>query len=116
MITVYGIANCDTCRKARRWLDGEGIAHRFHDFRADGLDAKMLAAWVTALGWETLLNRRGATWRNLPEAARDGLTPATATALMLRHPTLIKRPVFAAGGAVLVGFSKAEMDTLKARA
>ena len=116
MITVYGIRNCDTCRKALKWLDNEGIAHGFHDFRTDGLDEKTLAAWVKELGWETLLNRRGTTWRRLPESERDGLTPAIATALMLQHPTLIKRPVFATGGGSLVGFSKTEMAALRATA
>jgi Spx/MgsR family transcriptional regulator len=114
VITVYGIRNCDTCRKARKWLEDEGIEHRFHDFRADGLDRKTLAGWVNELGWETLLNRRGTTWRQLPETDREGLAPDSATALMLQHPTLIKRPVFASGGGTLVGFTKAEMAALKA--
>ncbi|MDA0991892.1 MAG: ArsC family reductase [Verrucomicrobia bacterium] len=113
MITVYGIKNCDTCRKARKWLDAEGIEHRYHDFRADGLDETTLSAWVSAIGWETLLNRRGTTWRKLPEADRDGLTADNAAALMLANPTLIKRPVFDTGGAYLVGFSKAVEDALK---
>ena len=113
MITVYGIKNCDTCRKARKWLDAQGIEHRYHDFRTDGLEEKPLSAWVAALGWETLLNRRGTTWRKLPEAERDGLTPASAASLMLKNPTLIKRPVFDTGGAYLVGFSEAGQDALK---
>ena len=113
MITVYGIKNCDTCRKARKWLDAEGIAHEYHDFRADGLDKKTLSGWVATLGWETLLNRRGTTWRKLPESERDGLTPDSATALMLEHPTLIKRPVFDTGSDTLVGFSSTEQTALK---
>jgi len=113
LITLYGIKNCDTCRKALKWLDSENIAHKFHDFRADGLDEKNLSAWIAGIGWETLLNRRGTTWRNLPEADREGLTPDNAAALMLKYPTLIKRPVFDTGGTYLVGFSGAEQDALK---
>ena len=105
MITVYGIKNCDTCRKARKWLDAQGIEHRYHDFREDGLDDKPLSDWVKAVGWETLLNRRGTTWRKLPEATREGLTSDSATALMLENPTLIKRPVFDMSGNYAVGFS-----------
>jgi arsenate reductase len=113
LITIYGIKNCDTCRKAREWLEAEGIEHRYHDFREDGLDKKSLSTWVAAVGWESLLNRRGTTWRNLPEADRDGLTPDSAAALMLDNPTLIKRPVFDTGEAYLVGFSDAEQAALK---
>jgi len=104
MITVYGIKTCDTCRKALKWLEAEGIAHCFHDFRADGLTGKAVAAWVAALGWETVLNRRSTTWRELPEKARANLDAGSATALMVKHPTLIKRPVFTAGKTVLIGF------------
>lgn len=104
MITVYGIKTCDTCRKALKWLEAEGIEHRFHDFRADGLGDKTVAAWVAALGWETVLNRRSTTWRELPEKARASLDGKSAAALMVKHPTLIKRPVFAAGKTVLIGF------------
>ena len=113
MITVYGIKNCDTCRKALKWLDTVKIAHKFHDIRTDGLEEETLAAWVNEIGWEALLNRRGTTWRKLPEADRERLTAASASALMLKYPTLIKRPVFDAGGTYLVGFSKAEQDALK---
>jgi arsenate reductase len=113
LITVYGIKNCDTCRKARKWLDAQGIEHQYHDFREDGLDNKSLTEWVKTVGWETLLNRRGTTWRKLPEAAREGLTPDGATALMLDNPTLIKRPVFDMGGSYAVGFSKTEQESLK---
>ena len=113
MITLYGIKNCDTCRKARKWLGAEGIAHRYHDFREDGLDAKDLKSWISAVGWETLLNTRGTTWRNLPNADRENLTPEKAAALMLANPTLIKRPVFDAGGRYFVGFTKTEQDALR---
>lgn len=113
MITVYGIKNCDTCRKALKWLASEGIEHQFHDFRVAGLEKEPLARWVGALGWETVLNRRGTTWRKLPEADREGLTPDSATALMLHNPTLIKRPVFDTGGSCMVGFSDSEQAALK---
>ncbi len=112
MITVYGIKNCDTCKKALKWLTAEGIEHRFHDFRADGLDAADLARWAQAAGWEKLLNRRGTTWRKLAEADKDGVDAAKAETLMAANPTLIKRPVFDAGGQVLVGFSAAEQAAL----
>lgn len=105
MLIVYGLKNCDTCHKARKWLDGEGIAHGFHDVRADGLEADAVDRWIAGAGWETLLNRRGTTWRKLPEAEREGLDQAKAAALMLAHPALIKRPVFEAEGKVLVGFT-----------
>ncbi len=115
MIVIYGLKNCDTCRKARKWMDGEGIAHRFHDVRADGLDGPTLDAWVTALGWEALLNRRGTTWRALSEADREGVDAARARTLILTHPALVKRPVFdQGGGRFLLGFGEAERAALAA--
>lgn len=114
MITVYGIKNCDTCRKVLKWLSAEGIEHRFHDFRADGLEAASLSTWVKAVGWDTLLNRRGTTWRNLSDSQKDGVDEAKAEALMGDNPTLIKRPVFETGRQVLVGFGDAERAALKA--
>ena len=114
MITVYGIRNCDTCRKALRWLNDERIAHRFHDFRADGLNRAQLAAWVAELGWERLLNRRGTTWRKLAEADRADVTEADAVRLMAANPTLIKRPVLDTGSTRMVGFSQAEREALAA--
>jgi len=110
---VYGIKNCDTCRKALKWLKSENIEHIFHDFRVDGLAEKTLSTWVNTVGWETLLNRRGTTWRKLLVTDRDGVTPGTAVALMLENPTLIKRPVFDTGAAYFVGFSEAEQNALK---
>jgi arsenate reductase (glutaredoxin) len=105
MTTLYGIRNCDTVKKARRWLDERGVAYRFHDFRTDGLGADRLDGWIRAAGWETLLNRRGTTWRQLPEADRAGIDAERAAALMLEHPTLIRRPVVEHGKQVLVGFN-----------
>ncbi|MEK9645582.1 MAG: ArsC family reductase [Alphaproteobacteria bacterium] len=112
-LVVYGIKNCDTCRKALQWLKAEGIKHRFHDFRADGLDAADLARWADAAGWETLLNRRGTTWRKLPDADKDEVDAGKATKLMEANPTLIKRPLFDRGGSdVIVGFGGAEQAAL----
>jgi Spx/MgsR family transcriptional regulator len=106
MVTLYGIKTCDTCRKALKWLDGEGIAHRFHDMRSDGLSRQTVAGWVAALGWENVLNRRSTTWRELPENARAGLDDKKATVLMLKHPTLIKRPVIETGKELFIGFDE----------
>ncbi len=105
MITIYGIKNCDTCRKALKWLKDEGIDHRFHDFRADGLDEKTVSGWVQEVGWETLLNRRGTTWRKLPEDDRDSVDEKSAAKLMTDNPALIKRPVFDLGASRAVGFT-----------
>lgn len=108
MLTVYGIKNCDTVKKARAWLDRNGIEYRFHDLRADGLQASLLQRWIDQLGWEALLNRRGTTWRQLPEAARALLDAERARALMLEHPTLIKRPVLDDGKVSQIGFKEAD--------
>ena len=106
MTVLYGIKNCDTVKKARHWLDKHAIAYRFHDFRADGLDQKRLARWVKQLGWESLLNRRGATWRQLPDAQRERISDAVgAVDAMLTHVALIKRPVLESDRALYVGFS-----------
>ena len=104
MITVYGIRNCDTVKKARKWLDEHGVEHRFHDLRANGLEAGRLDTWIRAVGWEALLNRRGTTWRRLPSDVREGIDANTAAALMLEHPAVIRRPVIEHGRQVLVGF------------
>lgn len=103
MINLYGIPNCDGVRKARKWLESTKLAHHFHDFRKDGLDQKDLQRWAKAVGWEVLLNRRGTSWRQLPEADRTDLTEARAMDLMLANPTLIKRPVIEHGKKILVG-------------
>lgn len=104
---LYGIPNCDACRKARQWLDKAGIAYRFHDVRANGLTSKQVQRWLDALGWETLLNRRGTSWRNLPETARAGLNAAKASRLLLENPTLMKRPLLETGQACRAGFDAA---------
>jgi Spx/MgsR family transcriptional regulator len=104
MITIFGISNCDTVKRARQWLAAEGLEHRFHDVRKDGLDGARLDQWIAALGWEALLNRGGTTFRNLPDADKLGLDAARARALMLSEPAMIKRPVVDHGGKFLVGF------------
>lgn len=103
-VTLYGITTCDTVRKARAWLDGRGIAHRFHDFRAEGLDADRVGAWMDALGWETVLNRQSTGFRELPKAEQVGLDRAAALRLILANPTMVKRPVLERPGGVMVGF------------
>jgi arsenate reductase len=105
MIILYGIKNCDTIKKSRKWLEAHGVEYRFHDFRTDGLDAKQLRRWVKELGWETLLNRRGTTWRKLPEDVRDNVDESRAIELMLEQPALIKRPVLDLGKSRHVGFN-----------
>jgi Spx/MgsR family transcriptional regulator len=101
---LYGIKNCDTMKKARAWLDGRGVAYDFHDYKAAGIDKAHLTRWAKQVGWETLLNRAGTTFRKLPDADKDGLTEAKAIALMLAQPSMIKRPVLEQGNKLLVGF------------
>jgi Spx/MgsR family transcriptional regulator len=107
--TLHGIAHCDTVKRARAWLAGQGVACTFHDFAKAGVPAARLAAWVDACGWEALLNRKGTTWRKLDEATRSGVVgAATAMAVMRAHPSCIKRPVVEwAGGRITVGFDLA---------
>lgn len=103
---LYGIRNCDSVKKARKWLESAGIDYEFHDFREDGVDQSRLAAWCESPGWEVLLNRRSTSWRQLAEADRQDLDAGRAKALMLGQPTLIKRPVLDTGDEVLVGFTE----------
>ncbi|HEV7290021.1 ArsC family reductase [Sphingomonas sp.] len=103
-IEVYGIPNCDTVKKARTWLDANGIAYAFHDYKKEGADPARLAKWAEAVGWEPLLNRAGTTFRKLDEADRADIDAPKALALMAAHPSLIKRPVVEYRGGLLVGF------------
>lgn len=105
-VTLYGIANCDTVKRARAWLAGQGIAAAFHDFRKAGVPAAQLDAWLDALGWEPLLNRRGTAWRALPDDLKRGVDGRDAARrVMLEHPSTIKRPVVDwGGGRITVGF------------
>jgi len=109
MITLYGIPNCDTVRKARKWLEAEGIDYQFHDFKKQGITEEALRDWTAQAGLDTVLNRRGTTWRKLPEADRENLDEEKAIALLLEHNSMIKRPVLQeAKGSVHIGF-KPEM-------
>lgn len=103
-VTVYGISNCDTIKKARNWLDQHGIAYTFHDYKKQGADPAQLARWVEEAGWETVLNRRGTIFRALPESDKADLDAAKAVAIMAAHPSCIKRPVVEHAGGLLVGF------------
>jgi Spx/MgsR family transcriptional regulator len=107
-IEFYGIPNCDTVKKARRWLDDNEIAYTFHDYKKEGADPAKLKSWVAEKAWEALLNRRGTTFRKLPEADKEGIDAAKAVRLMAAQPSLIKRPVVEHGGALLVGFDPDE--------
>ena len=103
-VTMYGIKNCDTIVKARKWLEQRGISYVFHDYKTSGIDRERLSAWADELGWEALLNRSGTTFRKLPDADKEGLDARKAIALMLAQPSMIKRPVLDIGGKLLVGF------------
>ena len=107
-ITLYGIPNCDTVKKARTWLDEAGIAHAFHDYKKAGADAAKLAAWCDAAGWDKVLNRAGTTFKKLPDADKADLDAAKATALMAANPSCIKRPIVEHPGGLLVGFKPAD--------
>lgn len=107
MLVVYGIRNCDTVKKARAWLDGQGRAYRFHDYKTDGIDAARLDGWIAEFGWERVLNRAGTTFRKLPEAEKAGLDAVRAKALLLAQPSMIKRPILETGDRRLIGFSEA---------
>ncbi|HUQ08738.1 MAG TPA: ArsC family reductase [Steroidobacteraceae bacterium] len=103
-VDLYGITNCDTMKKARTWLDAHGVDYQFHDYKAEGAERARLAAWSKLVGWETLLNRAGTTFRKLADAAKQDLDERKAIALMLEQPAMIKRPVLENGKKLLVGF------------
>lgn len=109
-VTIYGIKNCDTMKKARAWLDRKGIAYDFHDYKMAGIERGRLEDWVGKVGWESLINRAGTTFRKLPEKDKEALTPSKAIALMLDQPSMIKRPVLDVGGKLLVGFKPEQYD------
>ena len=104
-IVINGIKACDTMKKARSWLDSHGVVHSFHDYKTSGVAREKLESWTAVVGWQTLLNRSGTTFRKLPESAKAGLDKSKAIALMLAQPSMIKRPVLEAGGKVIVGFN-----------
>jgi Spx/MgsR family transcriptional regulator len=105
MIKLYGIPNCDTMKKARRWLEEHAIEYAFHDYKKAGIDEKKLRGWVKQAGWETLLNRRGMMWRKLDDKVKSSIDEALAIQLMLETPSIIKRPVMEWGKSLHVGFT-----------
>jgi arsenate reductase (glutaredoxin) len=108
MFTMFGIKNCDTIKKARKWLEAEGIEYQFHDYKKEGLSAELLASWVKDLGWEALVNKRGTTWRKLPDDIKESIDQASAIKIMLENNSIIKRPLLVDGANnKLLGF-KAE--------
>ncbi len=109
---LYGIKNCDTVKKARRWLETNGIDYQFHDLRTDGLDNALVDQWLQSVPAATLLNKRSTTWKSLDADTRDNLDASTIPDLLVAHPTLVKRPVLATAGAVTVGFSDQTYTTL----
>ncbi|NMN03078.1 MULTISPECIES: arsenate reductase [unclassified Novosphingobium] len=115
-LTLYGIPNCDTVKKARTWLDGQGLAYAFHDYKKQGADAAQVAGWVDQAGLDKVLNKAGTTFRKLPDADKTDLTTDKAVALMVAQPSLIKRPIVEHEGGLLVGFKQAEWEAALSRA
>ena len=112
MITLYGIKNCDTVKKARKWLEEHGIDYRFHDFRGDGLEEETVQAWLDELGWPNLVNKRSTTWQALDEQMREHMDTSSALAAIMEHPTLIKRPLLDTGHERHTGFSVANYQKI----
>ena len=110
-LVMYGISNCTTVKKARAWLDERGIDYAFHDYKTQGVDAELLTAWSRALGWEKVLNRSGLTFRKLPPEETAGLDLGKAVALMVRHPSAIRRPIVTGKGRPLLGFDPVTYET-----
>ena len=112
MVILYGIKNCDTIKKARKYLESHNISYKFHDFREDGVNDIQLRAWVAELGWEKLINKRSTTWRNLPDETKENINELLALVVMEDQPTIIKRPVLEMSDQVVVGFSEKNYQTL----
>jgi Spx/MgsR family transcriptional regulator len=112
LITLYGIKNCDTVQKARKWLDLHDVEYRFHDFRADGLDRETVAGWLEELGWERVVNKRSTSWKALDAATREGMDNSSALAAILAQPTLVKRPLLDTGHERITGFSAASYQAI----
>ena len=112
MIKIYGIPNCDTMKKARRWLDSNGVEYEFHDYKKHGVPEKKLKSWVRQKGWENLLNKRGTTWRKLDESSRNSIDETSAIKIMLEYPAIIKRPVLESGSSLLIGFNETDYSQL----
>ncbi|MFV2055853.1 MAG: ArsC family reductase [Thiohalomonadales bacterium] len=112
MAVLYGIKNCDTVKKARKWLDKRQVKYSFHDFRTDGIDEKLLETWIKYFGWENVINTNSSTYRQLPEWQKDLLSEETVLGIMLEHPTIIKRPVIKKGRVFEIGFSEEKYNEL----
>ena len=112
MITVYGIPNCDTMKKARKWLDANGVKYEFHDYRKQGVPENKLNAWVKEVGWDRVLNKRGTTWRKLDDSVKENIDQTQAINIMLENPSIIKRPVLESGDTLLIGFNDADYQQL----
>jgi arsenate reductase len=113
MIKLYGIRNCDNCRKARRWLQDQGIEFHFADIREEALDESQLISWQQQLGWDALLNKKSITWRKIPTFDRDDLNETSARTLILNYPTVMKRPLLDVGHKVVLGFNADDYEALK---
>jgi arsenate reductase len=112
MITIYGIPNCDTMKKARKWLEANGVEYEFHDYKKLGVPENKLQNWVKQSGWETVLNKRGSTWRKLDDKTRNSINETSAIEIMLDHPSIIRRPILESGNKVLIGFRADEYQQL----
>jgi arsenate reductase len=112
MITIYGISNCDTMKKARKWLESHAIAYEFHDYKKLGVPERKLRNWVKHAGWETVLNKRGTTWRKLDEKTKNNIDQESAIKVMLDNPSIIKRPVLESGKVLIIGFKESEYQRL----
>ena len=112
MTKLYGIKNCDTVKKARKWLEAQGVDYTFHDFRVDGINVQQVQQWLQALGWEMLVNKRSTTWKQLDESTRKDMDAKLAAKTLLEHPTLIKRPLLDTGKQITVGFKEAEYQSI----
>jgi len=116
MCDLYGIPNCDTMKKARNWLDAHGVTYTFHNYKKEGVSVDLLATWADKVDWQLLLNRRGLTWRKLPDQHKTGIERESALKLMSENPSMIKRPVLVVGESVAVGFSEVSYSELFGRA
>ena len=112
MVKIYGIPNCDTMKKARSWLEANGIEYDFHDYKKLGVPEKNLKNWVNQAGWETILNKRGTTWRKLDDEVKDNIDETAAIQLMLDNPSIIKRPILESGKLLLIGFRQDQYSQL----
>jgi arsenate reductase len=112
MTKMYGIPNCDTIKKARKWLEANNIAYEFHDYKKLGVPENELKRWVKDAGWETVLNKRGTTWRKLDDDTKNNIDEASAIRIMLENPSIIKRPVLESGNSLLIGFKETDYQQL----